>query len=263
MDIEPENWEVSLKDLKTTLSCLEAKLNAIKMKEIELRRLEALLEKAGIESENGKSAIVIYEEALEVSPDGYKIVHKRDISEIYVNNYNSEWLIIWNANMDLQLCLDFFAVITYISDYWGKDDSGTMGYIKEALQSAENESLKNKLSLVINQFLTHRQIGECEAYFKILPHLHLKWSNIETVYVPTGFKCNRSQFLKEVSPEEAKYCEDIIRIENKKGLFIEKPSMIDKFERLDCDQNEHINELRYLQFCMKYISSNAEPKKNS
>ena len=39
--------------------------------------------------------------------------------------------------MDIQLCLDFFAVITYISDYYSKDDSGTMQYIKDALKAAE------------------------------------------------------------------------------------------------------------------------------
>ena len=66
--------------------------------------------------------IDIYEKALGVSQTGYKIVHKRDINEIYINNYNAEWIVNWNANMDLQLCLDCYAVITYISDYYNKDD---------------------------------------------------------------------------------------------------------------------------------------------
>ena len=80
--------------------------------------------------------------------------------------------------MDLQFCLDFFAFITYISDYYSKDDSGTMKFIKEALKNAENENLRSKLSLVAHKFLTHRQIGKCEAYFRILPHLLMKDSNI-------------------------------------------------------------------------------------
>ena len=63
--------------------------------------------------------------------------------------------------MDLQLCLDLYAVITYISDYFSKDDSGTLGYIKEALRKADNESLKTKLSLVVQTFL-----GESEAFFQ-------------------------------------------------------------------------------------------------
>ena len=106
--------------------------------------------------------------------------------------------------MDLQLCLDFYAVITYISDYYSKDDSGTLGYIKEALMKASNESLQTKLSVVAHQFLTHRQIGESEAYFKILPHLHMQSSNIDTVFLPTGFKENRSSFLKQLNEKSSK-----------------------------------------------------------
>ena len=74
-------------------------------------RLKALLDMAGIIEENGKLPIKRYEDALKVSQTGYTIIHKRDIDEIYVNNYNEEWIISWNENMDLQLCLDYFAVM--------------------------------------------------------------------------------------------------------------------------------------------------------
>ena len=246
--------------LENILDDLKVAKNLINIKVIERRRLEKLLEKAGIESEEGKSPLEIYEEALSISKNGYKIIHKRDIDECYVNNYNTEWIQSWNANMDLQLCLDYYAVITYISDYYSKDDSGTMGFIKDALKKAENESLQTKLSIVVHQFLTHRQIGESEAFFRILPHLQMKSSNIDTVFIPTGFKANRSSFLKELTKEEAKYCQNVIKIDNKEGFFTEKPSLLDKFERKDMTYNEHIEKLSYLQFGMKYTSSNTEPK---
>ena len=255
-----ENWSFTQKNFETLYRASQDVFDLINIDEVEVRRLEALLEKAKIIPENGQSPIKIYESALGISAKGYKIVYKRDIDEIYVNNYNREWLINWNANMDLQLCLDYYAIITYICDYYSKDDSGTIGHIAKALKKAENESLKTKLSLVINQFLTHRQIGESEAYFKILPHLHMKWSNIETVFVPTGFKSNRSSFLKQLTKEEAKRCQNTIKVENKDGLFMEKPSMMDKFERKDVSKNPHISKMRYLQFCMKYTSTNCEPK---
>ena len=259
-DLEQEDWKLSLKDLASLLVQLRHKLDMIDIEAAELERLEALLDKAGIVAENDKSALQIYEQALGTSEKGYKIIHKRDIDEIYVNNYNKEWLINWNANMDLQLCLDFYAVITYISDYYSKDDSGTLGHIKQALKKAENESLKTKLSVVVSTFLTHRQIGESEAFFKILPHLHMKDSNIESIFVPTGFEKNRSKFLKQISKEEAKTCINIVSLSDQDGLFIEKPSMIDKFQRIDSSQNEYIHHLRYLQFNMKYTSCNTEPK---
>ena len=146
------------------------------LEKVKEARLIFLLREAKIadESCDDTTLLELYHESLEVSQIGYKILHKRDVAEICVNNYNPEWIINWNGNMDLQLCLDYYAVITYISDYYSKDDSGTLQYIKEALKQSGDESLKSKLSLVAHTFMTHRQIGECEAYFRIIPHLNLK-----------------------------------------------------------------------------------------
>ena len=78
----------------------------------------------------------------------------------------------------------------------------------------------------MNTFLTHRQIGKCEAYFKILPHLQMKSSNIETVFIATDLKKNRSTFLKQLTENEAKICKNIIKVSEKNGTFIEKPSLL-------------------------------------
>ena len=178
---------------------LQNSRDLINIEEIERNRLERLLAMAKIEGTEEQSALEIYEEALSNSRNGYKIVHKRDIDELYVNNYNSEWLLAWNSNMDLQLCLDYYAIITYISDYYTKMDTEMINEIKAALKKAGNESLQKKLSIVANVFLTHRQIGESEAFYRILPHLHMKYSNIENVFLPTGFKSNRSSFLMQLT----------------------------------------------------------------
>ena len=125
---------------------------------------------------------------------------------------------------------------------------------------SDSDSLQKKLSIVVHQFLTHRQIGESEAFFKILQHLHLKWSNIEAVFIPTGFKKNRSAFLKQITKDEAKNCPYTIKVAGKDGLFIEKPSMLDKFERINTNKNIHVSRLSYLQFNMKYSPTNTKPK---
>ena len=49
---------------------------------------------------------------------GSTVLLQRDLDDIYVNNYNPEWAEAWNANHDIQPALDYFAVITYITDYW-------------------------------------------------------------------------------------------------------------------------------------------------
>merc|ERR1712082_536419 len=95
-----------------------------------------------------------YIEALSTSRAGYTVVQQRDLDEIYINSYNSEWLRAWNANLDIQIVLDYFAVITYVTDYYSKDDTGTMEVIKAALQQTDSHDVKEKMRVVSNTFLT-------------------------------------------------------------------------------------------------------------
>ena len=191
--------DVDKGELNKKMDDLETELDEFDINSILRERLLALLRKAKFSTGSDEEILTSYEKALGISLQGYGVIHKRDVDEININNYNPEWIHSWNGNMDIQLCLDFYAIITYISDYYAKDYSGTMEHIKEALQKAENDGLRNRLSIVANQFLTHRQIGESEAYYRLLPHLHLKESNVETVSIQTGFKQNRSRIQYHIS----------------------------------------------------------------
>ena len=51
-------------------------------------------------------------------------------------------------------------------------------------------------------YLTHRQNGACEATYRLLKNMHLKDSNITTVFLTTGFPENRYQFLKWTDGED-------------------------------------------------------------
>ena len=57
----------------------------------------------------------IYEKALGISTKGYTVRIKRDVDEMYTNNYNGEWIKAWNANMDLQPCFDYLLVVMFCS----------------------------------------------------------------------------------------------------------------------------------------------------
>ena len=48
-----------------------------------------------------------------------------------MNNYNPEWMLAWTDNMHLQVCLDFFQIISYITGYYSKDDTGAIEYLKK------------------------------------------------------------------------------------------------------------------------------------
>ena len=279
--VEIREWSNAIK--KKVFEVLEDEAVMVKIEEIGLQEIETLLKRNGNKEElepimrerllavlriadigegTDEDLLHWYHEALSISPAVYKMVLKRDVNEIYVNNYNPEWILCWNANMDLQFCFDYFAIVTYISDYYGKDDSGTVHYIQKALKEVGNCNMKQQLGLVAQTFITHRQIGECEAYFRILPHLQMKSSNIKSVFVPTGFKENRSKFLQPITDEEAMKLPNIVKIEGKNGLLIEKPSMIEKYIRMDRDVNPMLHTLTYLQFCKRYSASNMEPKSN-
>lgn len=88
------------------------------------------------------------------------------------------------------------------------------------------------MNIVKNAFLTSRQAGECEIYYKMLPFLHLSHSNIGTEFIQTGFRKNRSRFLKQVTEDMKNSDKNIIEVEGKEGnLYIEKESIIDKYTR--------------------------------
>ena len=85
----------------------------------------------------------------------------------------------------------------------------------------------------MNGFISARQMGEAEALYKLLPSLHLKDSNVTTIFVPTNRKENRSKFLMKV--DEKDHCNGKIkkRIENREGWFVEKYDIVDKYIRRD------------------------------
>ena len=61
-----------------------------------------------------------YHQMLGFSMKGFSVVLKRDINETMVNNFNPEWLYIWKSNIDVSPVFDFYAIVTYISDYYMK-----------------------------------------------------------------------------------------------------------------------------------------------
>ena len=61
-----------------------------------------------------------YHELLTHSTKGFAVVLKRDIEEVWTNSFNHEWLEIWDSNLDVQIALDMYAIVTYITDYYLK-----------------------------------------------------------------------------------------------------------------------------------------------
>ena len=189
------------------------------------KRIDLLLTIAGVNSYDD------YIMAIKKQARHGSTVHlKRDVDETRVNNYNPEWALAWNANHDIQPTLDFFGVITYVTDYWAKPDEGITQFLKEAAAILKSEANQQKrCQEMANTFLTHRQMGEVEAYYKIFPHLTLKYSSVDTIFIPSDKKELRSKFLMKLDEDDINYEKASEVAGGRTGRFLEKPDLIDKF----------------------------------
>ena len=112
------------------------------------------------------------------------------------------------------------------SDYYLKPDNKMLEFLLAALKEHKDLSLHEKLKLMKDTFLCHRQIGESECYYRLLPQMHLAESNISTVFLHTGF--NKSRFLRKIDDEEDDGI-DTVTIEGRDGKFVEGSSLHDKY----------------------------------
>ena len=109
-----------------------------------------------------------------------------------------------------------------------QDSTGLTEVLKTAVkQLGDDKDMRQKCNEMANQWMTHRQVGECEAIYKLLAHMMLTYSSIATIYVPTEPKGQRRQFLQRQDPDSGQGFE----VEDKKGRFLEKPDLISKYER--------------------------------
>ena len=168
--------------------------------------------------------------ALKYSRAGYTVHLRRDLDEIYINSYNIEWIRAWNANIDIQPCFDHFAVITYVTEYFVKDESGTIEVLKQVIESNPDDSTKEKMKKVASTFLSHRQIGEAEAFYKLMPDLLLKNSNVTCQWLYVGRKSEKFTRMKRADENE-KENKNLIKVEGVEGLWYEQPDMLSKYKR--------------------------------
>ena len=48
--------------------------------------------------------------------------------------------------------------------------------------------------------------------------------------MPTGFKSNRSKFLKQITEDEAKQVANVIKVEKSDGFYTEAASLLEEYE---------------------------------
>ena len=195
-----------------------------------------------------------YIKALSASKVGYKVVQRRDLDEIYVNSYNVEWIRAWNANMDLQVCLDFFGVITYVTDYYAKDSSGTMRIINDVLKQNDCSDVKDQMHLISNTFMTHREMGEAEGTYRLIPSMTLKGSNVTCQWVPTQPSNERSKRHRKATEMQMASGMEVYRLEGHDGFFYEVQDIYSKYLR----RPKELKSICFAQFAKMFRSKSSK-----
>ena len=187
------------------------------------KRIKAMLEEAEV-------SLTDYESALAISARGIEVVMQRDINKMMVNNYNPVWMRFLNSNHDVKLCPDVFGVVTYVTDYYSKDETGLQAVLTAAVKMCDSDDIKVKMRNVASTFLTHRSMGECEAVYKLVPSMNMSRSNIGTVWLTTGRTQGRSKRMRQ-KKSEYKDEREYVKVEGREGEWYEQRYIISQYER--------------------------------
>ena len=122
------------------------------------------------------------------------------------------------------------------------------------------------MKIIANTFLTHRQMGEAEAIYRLLPSMLLKKSNVACQWVSLGTKDERSSRWKKATQEDIDSGRPVIVLDGHEGYWYKQQDMWSKYLRRPMDTPAN---MCFAQFAKMYKSvsksklSDAEPEKGS
>ena len=148
---------------------------------------------------------------------------KRLPSEIRLNNYNTQLLKAWRANMDIQYVLDPYACATYILSYITKGQRGMSRLLEEAKEEVKsgNRDITQKVRHIGNKFLNAVEISTQEA-----AHLVLQ--------IPMRRSTRDFQFMNNSHPDERTFLLkklDKIKELPDNSCDIESDNIIERYQR--------------------------------
>ena len=106
--------------------------------------------------------------------------------------------------------------------------------------------------------MKHRQIGEAEATYRLLPSLTLSMSNVTCQFAATGLKEERSSRFRRATEEQINAGLPCIELKNHEGLWYEQDDMWSKFLR----RPSVVKDLCFAQFCRMYVTWSPSKKES-
>jgi len=130
-----------------------------------------------------------YIEAIRYSLKRPTLLLKRSPSKIRINNYNTNLLRAWRANMDLQFVLDPYACAVYILSYITKGQRGMSKLLETASKEANagSKDIVNRVRHIGNKVLNSVEISAQEAVYLVL-QMPLRRSTREFQFINTSIQ---------------------------------------------------------------------------
>ncbi|XP_034537729.1 uncharacterized protein LOC117811513 isoform X2 [Notolabrus celidotus] len=130
-----------------------------------------------------------FERAYKLFSRNTHVVLKREVNEVWVNQFSKPLLKCWNANMDIQYVVDAYACVVYIVSYISKAEREIgllLGNAQREAAKDKNLSAKDALKNLGSVYLHNRDVSSQEAVYRLVPSMHLKECSRKVVFVPTG-----------------------------------------------------------------------------
>ena len=126
-----------------------------------------------------------------------------------------------------------------------------MEIIKATLAQTDSKDLKERMKIISNTFLTHRQMGEAEAIYRLLPSMLLKKSNVTCQWVSLGTKDERSSRWKKATEADINSGRPVIQLAGHEGYWYEQQDMWSKYLRRPM---ETVGDMCFAQFAKMFQS---------
>ena len=154
----------------------------------------------------------------------------------------------------------------------------------DCLKQVKGKPMNEQMKALKLCFVTNRQIGTSEAVYRILPGLHLKQSNVSSIFVITGFPEKRQLFFKPARTEKEDPIQilegegDILVLEDEEDACIEEKieqlhpekvkiadrvgdyqqtiTIIDRYQR----RPKYLEDISLAQFAIHYVTASKIPK---
>ena len=195
-ELETEDMQIKQTTVKSASEVLSNVMMVLEEdKHHEIESVEELLAQADVTNTK-------YTNALSLTKRGKAVILGRGTDEIYINCYNKHLLLAWQANFDVQYCVDPYGCIAYMENFIIKDEREMSVTLQNVIKEKQHCDWKEQLKACASAFLNAREVSAQEAVYRLLSFPLFK-SSFSTVFVPADLPSKRVTFLKPVSMTNA------------------------------------------------------------